>query len=96
MTLREWLDIYMDLDAYVAKGGRLLDLELYNPEDWPPDAQKYILERMGPERLARMDRFLARLAVGMDPDQMVGHGLTEDEIRAIWRETVGPSTEALH
>jgi hypothetical protein len=45
---------------------------------------------LGPERLARLDSFFGRIA------ELVGNVLTEDQARAIWRETAEPTSETLH
>jgi hypothetical protein len=59
MTLKEYLDIMKDLDGYIAKGGRLLDLEMLNP-DWLDQlmVQQRLLEEIGPEMTLRLGRFL--------------------------------------
>jgi hypothetical protein len=95
MTLKEWLDIFMDLDAYIAKGGRLLDLPMIPLEDLPPQALELIFEQVGHEKLDRLGRFYARCGVGRS-DLPTGEGRTEEELRTLWRETAEPSTKTLH
>jgi hypothetical protein len=93
MTLKEWLIIFLDLDAYIAKGGRLGDLPLPPLQNMPPEALDTIAERMGAERLDRIGRFYARLGVGAT-NASVGEEYTESELRAVWRETAA-STKSL-
>jgi hypothetical protein len=87
-TLGEWLDVFMDLDAYIAKGGRLLDLQLLSSA--PAEVEQAIADQLGTERLARLDSFFGRIA------ELVGNVLTEDQARAIWRESAEPTSETLH
>jgi hypothetical protein len=50
-TVDEWLDRFMDLDAYLAKGGSLLDLPVSALDGVPPAMVNSIVKRMGRERL---------------------------------------------
>jgi hypothetical protein len=84
-TLREYIGIMMDLDGYIAKGGLLLDLELF-PE-MPPGARKIFVDQMGADRLARLGRFWTCVGQlrGLEGNAMLGATCTEEEIRAVWR-----------
>jgi hypothetical protein len=78
MTRREYLDIFKDLDRYIANGGRLMDLEIL-----PPHA--ITARELGQETSMRLGRFYG--VVGQKvKDRMVGDVLSEGELRAIWRE----------
>jgi hypothetical protein len=93
MTLPEWLAIVLDLDAYIAKGGRLADLPLPPLQNMPAQELEMIAEQMGAERLNRVGRFYARLGEG--PGNASEY--TENELRKVWRETAAPlSAGSLH
>jgi hypothetical protein len=94
ITVREFADILVDLDAYVAKGGRLLDVVRVPWEELPLEAVLFISHEVGPEILDRFAKFLLRahrVAAGAGR----GH-YTEEDLRTAWRETAGPSSESLH
>jgi hypothetical protein len=86
MTLKDWLIIFADLDAYLAKGGRLGDLPLPPLQNMAPEALDMIAEQMGAEKLNRVGRFYTRLGMGPH-DASVGEKYTESELRTKWRET---------
>jgi hypothetical protein len=100
LTIGQWLDIFMDLDAYIAKGGRLLELPIAPLEELSPDVRQLIIERMGHQRIDRIGRFYARCGTLVrNGDVPIGRACTEDDLRTVWRETAGsssPSTESLH
>ncbi len=50
-TVDEWLDRFMDLEAYVATGRSLLDLPVSALDVVPPAMAYSIIKRMGRERL---------------------------------------------
>jgi hypothetical protein len=89
-TVREWIAIYSDLDAYIAEGGQLLDLRVGQMEDAPDAVKTLIVEQLGVERLGRLDRFHKRVAdamSGQTKDAQIGAVLNEDQMRAIWQES---------
>lgn len=91
-TLREFLEIYGDLDAYIARGGELLDLPVTTPADFPPEIEKFVLERLGEEKLDRIGRFWGLVAKRRPNNRkLVGKFLCEEELRSIWRGT-NPAT----
>ncbi len=55
-TVDEWLDSFMDLDAYLAKGGSLLDLPVNALDAVPPAMARSLVKRMGRERLDHLVR----------------------------------------
>jgi hypothetical protein len=91
MTLKEWVDILADLDAYIANGGLLHALPL--PE-LPPQAFELLAQRINPEGMDRIRRFFARL-IRVVPVEGTA-GMTEDQFCAAWRETANASSERLH
>jgi hypothetical protein len=91
MTLKEWVDILADLDAYIAKGGLLRALPL---AELPPQGLGLLAQRISPEGMDRIRRFFARM-IRVVPVEGTA-GMTEDQIRAAWRETANPSSERLH
>jgi hypothetical protein len=93
-TVREHLAIYSNLDAYIAKGGQLLDLNLHDWEDVPDAVTTFIAEQLGAELMNRLGRFFSRVAEAMsDEDALVGDVLKEEQMRAIWRETALPRSD---
>lgn len=90
MTLREWIDIHKDLDAYIASGGKLLELPINSIDQLPPAVINVIAQEMGPDRLARLGRFnksVGQAASFFGSDVRIGDILTEDRLREIWRST---------
>jgi hypothetical protein len=57
MTLKDWLAIVLDLDAYIAKGGRLADLPLPPLQNMPAQALEMIAEQMGAEKILHALRY---------------------------------------
>jgi hypothetical protein len=87
MTVQEYLEIYRDLDAYMARGGRLLDLTLVPLNEVPPEVQQLIAEELGSEKMARIGRFFRRVTALTKPNVEVGAACTEEELRLLWRES---------
>ena len=87
MTLKDWLIIFADLDAYIAKGGRLGDLPLPPLQNMPPEALAMIAEQLGAEKLNRVGRFYTRLEMGPHDASSVGEKYNESDLRTKWRET---------
>jgi len=85
---REWLEIYSDLDAYIALGGELLNLPVTTPADFPPEIQKLIFERLGNEKLDRIGRFWTLVAKRKPNNRkLLSKFLSEEQMRSIWRGT---------
>jgi hypothetical protein len=93
ITIKEFADILVDLDAYIAKGGRLLDVVRVPWQELPPEAVLFISHEVGPEILDRFAKFLKR---AHKVTGGAGRDYTEEELQTAWRETAGPSSESLH
>ncbi len=86
-TLTEWLEIYNDLDAYIARGGELLDLPVNSPADFPPEIEKFVVERLDKEKIDRIGRFWSLVGKRKPNEgELVGE-LSEEQLRSIWRGT---------
>lgn len=87
-TLRDYLEIYNDLDAYIARGGELLDLPVNTPADFPPEVEELIVKRLGKEKLDRIGRFFSLVAKRKPNNSaLVDKFLSEEQLRSIWRDT---------
>jgi hypothetical protein len=85
MTLGEFLQVYSDIDAYLSRGGKFLDLELV---ELPPVAEQ-LLERVAtPEQKAGLVRwfmFLAGLGERThESAQKMGEVYSERDLRKLW------------
>jgi hypothetical protein len=82
-------DINFDVDAYLAKGGRLLDLVLTGNS--PPEilslAQSGGIKDETLERMGRAGRFFHCLMEYGESHELVGTALTEEQLRSIWERT---------
>ena len=98
-TLTDWIEIVEDIDGYIAKGGQLLDLYIPDLSKFP-EVRQFVLERLRPETLDRLERFLQRLGEGCighgDPSEKVSQHYTEEMARLVWRATAAPSTGSAH
>jgi hypothetical protein len=94
ITVREFADILVDLDAYIARGGRLLDVVRVPWEDLPVEAVLFISHKVGPDILDRFAKFLLR-AHKVAEGAARGY-YTEEDLQTAWHETAGPSSESLH
>ena len=56
ITVTEWLDRFMDLEAHLARGGSLLDLPIDALDSVPPDMVRSLVKQMGRERLNQIGR----------------------------------------
>jgi hypothetical protein len=91
ITIGEWIAIHKDLDAYIANGGRLLDLRLGQLDQLSDAVLEMIVRDVGIEQWERLGRFyLAVATVRPEEETKVGDVLSEDQLRAIWRETAAP------
>ena len=89
--MKSLFDIDFDIDAYLADGGRLLDLAFPSPRE--KQLVEGWLNSQGPEargRVGRVGEFLTRIGSTRRPDSAasVGAHLTEEELRAIWQQTL--------
>jgi hypothetical protein len=82
-----FLSIDFDVDAYLERGGRLLDLELI-----PSTSDRAVIEAAADtmsqatlNRIARVGRFLTRVGKLAEADAKVGKTFTEGQLRSIWR-----------
>jgi hypothetical protein len=95
-----WAQLRFDVDAYLARGGRLMDvvlptsaldrrMEEMRIEALTPGMTGEEQEVMG-QRIGRVGRFLQRVGEqqGQSKSTTVGSVLTEEDLRRIWRETV--------
>jgi hypothetical protein len=81
------LSIDFDVDTYLERGGRLLDLDLI-PSASDRAAIEATADTMSQatlNRIARVGRFLVRVGELAEADAKVGKTLTEDQLRSIWR-----------
>ena len=85
LTVREWLDIFTDLDAYIERGGQILDLPMSDPFASP--AAGMIAERIGSEKLCRIGAFYKAVGELVPKGALVGELISEEQARALWRET---------
>ncbi len=59
ISVAEWLEGFMDLDAYLANGGNLLDLPIDALDTVPPAMVRSLVKRMSRERADLIARFRA-------------------------------------
>jgi hypothetical protein len=81
------LSIDFDVDTYLERGGRLLDLDLI-PSASDRAAIEATADTMSQatlNRIARVGRFLVRVGELAEADAKVCKTLTEDQLRSIWR-----------
>jgi len=76
---QQWLDIYADLDAYIAKGGRLTELPHPYWDKVPLETKELLAKRMSPERFGRLERFMQQVAGFRDV-------YTEAQLQGIWHD----------
>jgi hypothetical protein len=80
-----FLNINFDVDAYIERGGLLLDLEMPSAASMVAiEAMAGMMDQATLNRIARVDRFLARIGE-LTEEAVVGETLTEDQLRSIWR-----------
>jgi len=60
ITVADWLDQFMDLDAYLANGGQLLDLPINALDMVHPSMVESLVRRMSEERMNHLARFRER------------------------------------
>jgi ABC-type ATPase with predicted acetyltransferase domain len=81
----------LDVDTYLAKGGKLLDLVLM--EGWLRSSWEARLKKMSDKELRRANARMSRIARFLEGLGKLGSPLgrelvvTEEQARAVWRET---------
>ena len=60
ISVADWLDQFMDLDAYLAGGGQLLDLPINALDMVHPSMVESLVRRMSEERMNHLARFRDR------------------------------------
>lgn len=85
-TFQEWLEIHKDLDAYIAHGGKLRELNLLD-EVTHKRLEDVIAAELGEETLARLSRFFKSIMDTMNRKRTVGDVLTESKLQKLWRKT---------
>jgi hypothetical protein len=89
MTIGEYIKIVNDIDGYIARGGKLLELEM-SPDlsSLPPQAQNVLETGIDPAAAARVAAFFE--AVGNEhptKGARIGEVITEKRLQEIWRGT---------
>jgi hypothetical protein len=85
-TFQEWLEIHKDLDAYIARGGKLMDLNLLDDATYKR-AETIIADELGQSTNIRLARFFKSIMDTMNPKRTVGEVLTESKLRELWHKT---------
>jgi hypothetical protein len=85
-TVREFIEVYKDLDAYITHGGKLLDLRVFDLAAMPHPVRTVISGCLGEATRARLGRFFEAMSQLIGADEVVGDVLTEAEARELWRE----------
>jgi hypothetical protein len=85
-TFQEWLEIHKDLDAYIARGGKLMDLKLLDDATYKR-AETIIADELGQSTNIRLARFFKSIMDTMNPKRTVGEVLTESKLRELWHKT---------
>ena len=85
-TFEEWLEIHKDLDAYIARGGKLMELNLLD-ERTHKRLESVIAAELDATTIARHVRFFKSIMDLMRSKRTVGEALTESKLQALWRET---------
>jgi len=85
-TFQEWLEIHKDLDAYIARGGKLMELNLLD-ERTHERLESVIARELDVATCARLCRFFKSIMDLMHTKRTVGEALTESKLQALWRET---------
>lgn len=82
VTVTEWLDRFMDLEAHLARGGSLLDLPIDALDSVPPDMVRSLVKQMGRERLNQIGR-VRDCSSGAGDETRVGQALSEEQAGAV-------------
>jgi hypothetical protein len=85
-TFQDWLAIHRDLDAYIARGGKLSELNLLD-EATHKRLESVIAAELSKETLARLSRFFRSIMDTMNRKRPVGEVLTESKLQELWRRT---------
>jgi hypothetical protein len=93
-TFQEWLEIHKDLDAYIARGGKLMDLNLLD-DATHKRLETIIAAELGQATNLRLTRFFKSIMDSMHRKRTVGEALTESKLQALWRKTASNQNEGL-
>jgi hypothetical protein len=85
-TFGEWLQIYSDLDAYIAAGGQLMDLYLVGLEQIEEQIGRPLGLFLSLETCDRVNRFFDSVAKATGR-ATVAEIFSESELRALWHQT---------
>jgi hypothetical protein len=91
-SLQEWLEIYSDLDAYIARGGKLWALTLPDKAFLSPTLVAFINDQLGEATRARLGHFFSCLGAASANRAP----LTEEQLQAIWHATADDAAQSSH
>lgn len=77
ISVGDWLDQFMDLEAYIANGGQLLDLPINALDMVHPGMVESLVRRMCHERMNYLARFRDRRPNPVKRDASAGEKLAE-------------------
>jgi hypothetical protein len=80
------VSIKFDVDAYLARGGKLLDLIASVYRDLH-DFECTLLRMAKKEHIARFDRWMNKVSALGSPHERIGDKLTEDQLQRLWADT---------
>ena len=72
-TFLEWLEIHKDLDAYIARGGKLMDLNVLD-DATHKRLESVIAAKLGQAANLRLTRFYKSIMDSMHSKRTVGEG----------------------
>ncbi len=78
-TFQDWLEIHKDLDAYIARGGKLMELPLLDDASYKR-LDTLIADELGQSTNMRLARFFKSIMDAMDRKRPVGEVLTESKL----------------
>src|SRR5262249_4843982 len=90
-TVRQYIED-LDVDAYLNRGGKLLNYRLEAEEDRPLiEMALKTMSREDQRRIAtqimRRDKWLALVAESCPDTDLVGATLSEEDLRSLWRKS---------
>ena len=86
MRARELLEIYRDIDAYIRRGGKLIDVP-YVVENKQWLENQVAVGNLTADTYDRIGRFF-RLVVKIGEEKIkVADVLTEEQLQSLWRQT---------
>src|SRR5215469_12184412 len=87
ISVADWLDQFMDLDAYLANGGQLLDLPINALDMVHPGMVEALVRRMSEERMNHLARFRERRLNPAKRDRAADEQAAEPEAGAALEQT---------